>query len=404
MENSRFKIIVIGIFIYILSTFVSYALFSFLASSKERAMVTSSTSGQKKDSLSALTFNENLPKTEACPLNGALYSKEQKAWWEKHRPLGVMIENHEDARPQSGLSSADIVYEAVAEGGITRFLALFYCQDAGIIGPVRSARTYFVDFISEYGNNPLYAHVGGANCNGETGSGCANGAKADAIGQIESYGWRAYNDLDQYSISYPYYWRDADRLGHEVATEHTMYSTTSKLWSYASETRKLTNVDEEKASWDDSFVQYKFAKKEQSVSKRPESQTISFDFWKDYAQYAVKWAYDKASNSYLRFNGGKEHIDRDNNKQLSAKNIVILFMTEKSANDGYDNNLHLLYGTKGTGKAIVFMDGKETQATWSKKDREARTIIKDNSGSEIEFNPGLIWFEILPVGIEVVVK
>src|SRR5688572_18433573 len=64
-----------------------------------------------------ITFDENAPKTESCPLNGAKYSKAQKQWWEKHRPLGIMIENHEESRPQSGITYADVVYEAVAEGG-----------------------------------------------------------------------------------------------------------------------------------------------------------------------------------------------------------------------------------------------------------------------------------------------
>ena len=134
-----------------------------------------------------------------------------------------MIENHQEARPQSGLSSADVIYEVVAEGGITRFLAIYYCQDGAQIGPIRSARTYFIDYLSEYGNYPLYAHVGGANQAGP----------ADALSQLDDYGWTAYNDLNQFSIGFPVFWRDYDRLGHSVATEHTIYSTIEKLLDYA---------------------------------------------------------------------------------------------------------------------------------------------------------------------------
>jgi len=72
-------------------------------------------------------IGEGLPKTEECPLNGGLFSKPEQAIWEKRRPIAIMIENHADSRPPSGLSRADVVYEAVAEGGITRFLAIFYC-------------------------------------------------------------------------------------------------------------------------------------------------------------------------------------------------------------------------------------------------------------------------------------
>jgi hypothetical protein len=107
-----------------------------------------------------------LPKTEECPINGGMFSTIERDIWEERRPMGVMIENHLDSRPQSGLSRADVIYEAVAEGGITRFLGIFYCGAAAedvTIGPIRSARVYFVDWISEYGTDPLYVHFGGAN-------------------------------------------------------------------------------------------------------------------------------------------------------------------------------------------------------------------------------------------------
>lgn len=391
MNSKKTKILIIGFVIYLASSFLSYTVLSKTAFSNI-GLISSPLPEPKTGAGGTVVFDQTLPKTESCPLNGAMYSKQQGQWWEKHRPLGVMIENHHDARPQSGLSSADVVYEAVAEGGITRFLSIFYCQDAGQVGPVRSARTYFLDFISEYGVNPLYTHVGGANMPGP----------ADALSQIEEYGWGGYNDLNQFSIGFPTFWRDYDRLGHDVATEHTMYSTTTKLWDVATK-RGLTNVDKKGESWDTSFVPYKF-KDDVSSASRPETQTISFDFWKGYSDYSVKWDYDKANNDYLRTNGGVKHIDKDNNKQLAAKNVVILFMTERHADDGYENNLHLLYGTKGTGKAIVFQDGKEIFGTWSKRDRLARTIIKDGNGNEIEFNRGLIWFEILPVGNNVQVR
>ena len=253
------------------------------------------------------------------------------------------------------------------------------------VGPVRSARTYFMDYISEYGEYPLYAHVGGANTPGP----------ANALGQIGDYGWNQYNDMNQFSIGFPTFRRDESRLGREVATEHTMYSVTSKLWDFAATKRKLTNKDKEGNSWDDKFVKYAF-KKEASESERPASQTIHIDFW-DNPNYSVDWIYRKDTNEYARKNGGVVHVDRNTNKQLTAKNIVVLFMKESNANDGYENNAHMLYGTKGTGKALIYQDGKEIKGTWKKADREARTIITDSNGDEIEFNPGLIWFEIQPL-------
>src|SRR5436190_597458 len=140
------KKIITAIILFILAAGISYVAFSKKAS---KNLIVTQTS-VKKLANGSVQFDESLPKTEPCPLNGILYSKQQRDWWEKHRPLGVMIENHEESRPQSGLSFADVVYEAVAEGGITRFMAVYYCQDAPVVGAVRSARTYFLDFISEY--------------------------------------------------------------------------------------------------------------------------------------------------------------------------------------------------------------------------------------------------------------
>ena len=381
--NAKNKNILIAVGIYIVSAIVSYFVFSSVLGGGGGGLSTTSVNQPKIGSDQRVVFDAEAPKTEVCPLNGAKYSKAQKSWWEKHRPLGVMIENHEESRPQSGMSFSDVVYEAVAEGGITRFLNVFYCQDAGIVGPVRSARTYFLDFISEYGDYPLYAHVGGANTPGP----------ADALGQIGDYGWNAYNDLNQFSIGFPTFWRDYERAGREVATEHTMYSTTDKLWK-AGEARKLTNKDKDGNEWDENFVPYKF-KSPAAASKRPASQSISFNFWPGYDAYAVKWVYDPKTNLYVRSNGGAEHLDKDTGKALTTPNIVFLFMRESRANDGYEGNLHMLYGTKGTGKATIFQDGVETQGTWSKKDRTSRLIVKDSKGQEVQFNPGKIWFEIV---------
>jgi len=387
MNKKAITVLAVGV--YGVSLMISYIVFAKAAIANPT--IDYSKTAKKTNDFEALTFDTTASKTEMCPLNGSMHSKEEKTWWEQHRPLGVMIENHFDARPQSGINAADVTYEAVAEGGITRTLNVYYCQDAGIVGPVRSARTYFLDFISEYGSYPLYAHVGGANTDGP----------ADALGQIVDYGWNQYNDLNQFSIGFPTFKRDESRLGREVATEHTMYATTGKLWAFG-EKRGLTAKDKTGKSWDETFVKYSF-KDDESASKRPETQAIHIDFWND-ANYAVDWIYNKQDNQYLRKNGGVSHVDRNTNKQLTAKNIVVLFMKESHANDGYEGNAHMLYGTKGTGKALFFMDGQQIKGTWKKADREARTLLFDSSGEEIKFNRGKIWFEIQPIDGEVIVK
>lgn len=391
MDKKKIILIVLALVVYLVSTTISYAIFSQTQISQSKLLTPSpATTGKTPDG--RVTFDPSKPKTETCPLNGVLYSKEQKDWWEKHRPLGIMIENHEEARPQSGLSFADVIYEAVAEGGITRFLAMFYCQDTGIVGPVRSARTYYLDWVSEYGEYPLYAHVGGANAPGP----------ADALSQIEGYDWATYNDLNQFSIGFPVFWRDYDRLGHTAATEHTMYSTTAKLWDLA-KTRKLTNVDKDGVLWEEKFIPYTF-KDDVIESSRPSSQTVHLEFWNDYTKYFIDWNYDPVANLYKRINGGSIHLDKNTNKQLITKNIIILFMQESNANDGYENNIHLLYKTKGTGKALIFMDGKKITGTWKKSGRSGRTLIFDDQGASLKFNRGTIWFEILPTTGVVSVK
>lgn len=327
----------------------------------------------------------NEPKTEKCPLNGALYGKTQRSLWEGRRPLGIMIENSVDARPQSGLSSADVVFEAVAEGGITRFLAIFYCQDAQVIGPVRSARVYFMDFVSGFGDDVLYAHVGGANTPGP----------ADALGQIEDEGWAGYNDLNQFSIGFPTFWRDYERLPG-VAVEHTMYTSSQKLWEVAAK-RGLTNKNKKGQFWDKDFGNWEF-EEDASISSRPEKQQIKFGFWEDYANFNVVWNYDQNNNQYLRNNGGKAHLDKNNNSQISTKNVIVLFMDESVANDGYEGGQHLLYGTTGTGEALVFKNGKAIKATWSKEDRYSQIRAYDLQDKEIKFVAGPIWFEVVPVG------
>lgn len=373
---------IVGILIYLASAAGSYFVFSQSSEAQvQDAEDLAPAKGKVDNDYEAITFDPNKPKTEECPLNGAKYSKDQRSWWEKHRPLGVMIENHVDARPQSGIDAADVTYEAVAEGGITRTLNVYYCQDAGIVGPVRSARTYFLDWISEYGPYPFYAHVGGANTPGP----------ADALGQINDYDWGGYNDLNQFSIGFPTYKRDETRLGRSVATEHTMYSVTNKLWEVGKK-RGLTNKDKDGDEWDENFRKYSF-KDDADTSARPSAQTVHIEYWNNPSFY-VDWVYDKASNTYLRKNGGQSHVDRNTKKQLSTKNIIVMFMTEGRANDGYEGNAHLIYGNKGTGRALIFMDGKQVRGNWKKSGREGRTIVTDSSGKEIKFNRGKIWFNI----------
>jgi hypothetical protein len=159
----------------------------------------------------------------------------------------------------------------------------------------------------------------------------------------------------------------------------------------------LDAKDDKGVKWDKDFLKWKF-KDEEKLEKRGEIGDISFDFWSGHKDYSVNWKYDKENNQYLRFNGGQPSKDLVNDAQLLAKTVIIQFMKEK----GPINELkHLLYGTTGTGKAIVFRDGQAIAGTWSKSGRQERTKFTDSRGKEIEFNRGPIWIEVVPVGKEV---
>ncbi len=380
--------LIVGAIVFVVSGLLSYSFFSFVTGSGGKGF---SLSNYRPPTQSGEGASEaaNEPKTEACPLNGQMFGPSQKAKWEGRRPLGIMVENHTEARPQSGLSSADIIYEAVAEGGITRFLTIFYCQDAPFVGPVRSARIYFVKLLQGYGAYPLYAHVGGANTPGP----------ADALGEIDELGWDGYNDLNQFSVPFPNFWRDYERLP-DRATEHTVYTSTSKLWDYAKTKRGLTNVDDKGDAWNADFTPWTF-KSDAEAGARGTVNKVNFNFWDSFASdYAVSWAYDKAANAYVRSNGGTAHLDKNTGKPITSKNVVVVFADESPANDGYPGG-HILYDVVGTGDGLLFQDGKATEISWSKKDEESMMTFTDTSGKAVSFNRGQIFVEILPTGNEV---
>ncbi len=372
-------LIILGVVLYGVSTSLSYSIFSSFGSG---FLIEDDTTASLPTPSNAFIEDPKEPKVAACPLNGSMHTKKAQDFWTKRRPLAVMIENHTEARPQSGLSSADVVYEAVAEGGITRFMALYYCNLADVqLGPVRSARTYFLSWLGEY--DALYAHVGGANTPGP----------ANALGQIIDY---EVKDLNQFSIGFPVFWRDYQRLGRPVATEHTMYSTTSKLWQVG-EKRGWTATDSAGLRWDENFTPWQF----KDDGDKGEVSKISVNFWGSQPGYQVEWNYDPETSTYKRKNGDSPHLDLNNNQQLESKVVIIQFQRESNANDGYPGNVHLLYGTTGSGKALIFQDGQVTEGKWNKTSRTARTKFVDAKNSEVELDKGQIWIQIVPEGAKV---
>ncbi len=299
--------------------------------------------------------------TYESPLDGVGYaSKEQST----RHPLAVMVENHPDARPQSGLSGASIVYEAITEGGITRFMAIFAPRDVSEIGPIRSARLFFMDWLKEY--DAFYAHAGG---------------NEDALANISKY-----NILDL-NHSAKYFYRD--NKGKSVASEHTLYSSTEKLYEYA----KSKKFDISSSN----FTKMTF-KNDAPTVEPPKNVEIDFS---NNPSYAVKWTYDSSKNEYLRFMNGQEHKDRTTSKQLTAKNIVIQTVSRTLDPTGSYGSQNWIFKTTGSGDATILMDGKTTKATWKKASLTDRTKFYDEAGAEIKFNRGSFWYEIVPPESEV---
>jgi hypothetical protein len=387
--------LIIGLVVaYLISTGGSYAFFQSQNVSEPVSPAitdTGTTNGFNK-----LNIDTSAPKTEVCPLNGLKYSVVERQAWEKQRPIIAMVENHPEARPQSGLSTADIVYEAVAEGGITRFMGVFYCgaqANLGKVAPVRSARIYFVNIAAEY-NMPFYVHVGGGNCSRDEGTNqCTSNKRAWALEELAKLGWRKAkgNDFDTTSDGgAPGLIRDYNRLGKDVqlATEHTMVGDLDKLWKEADK-RGFANKMADGTDWLAGYKQWKFSDQEVKGSS---ASNISFNFWEGYKDFAVNWQYDQTSNSYKRVMGGEPHIDFETKKQITASTIVVQFTKEEGP---LDIHKHMLYEVIGEGKALVFQGGKAIDAKWKKTSQKVRTVFTDAAGKELALVPGQIWVEIV---------
>lgn len=272
------------------------------------------------------------------------------------RPItGVMVENSPDARPQSGLSNAGVVYEALAEGGVTRFLALYQEQRPSKIGPVRSLRPYYIDWVLEHGA-PI-AHAGGSH---------------DAIMSIAPLGVKSMNALN---IGAPFY-RARDRYA-----PHNLYITADGLDSLLA--RNGWNKPNTTAPWP--------RKPDEPKNPAPHPQIrISYS----YPAYAVEYRYDPATNDYVRYMAGAPHIERETGKPIRVKNVIVEYVPLSNRQAG--GYTYADFPTVGSGVAIVFRDGTAVKGSWSKESKPARTIFRDAQGQEIRLNVGHTWIGIVP--------
>lgn len=278
-------------------------------------------------------------------------------------PVAVMIENLKSVRPQAGLSKASIVYEALAEGGITRLMGVFVEEDIQEIGPVRSARPYFIPFVLEY--DALYAHAGGS---------------PEALQKIKADGVKSIN---QVAGDHEYYFRDKN-----LFAPHNLF-TKSDLLSFALRDYKLIDLKPDYEGWE-------FEEEAVDANRPSEEKSVTIPFSSQ--DYEVTFNYNRDKNVYERSNGGLPHIDKNTGEQLTAKNVIVLYIESKVL----DNEGRLELKVLGEGKAILFKNGQAVTGTWKKKADEERTIFSDSQGEEYVFARGNIFVELVPADKEII--
>jgi hypothetical protein len=280
------------------------------------------------------------------------------------RPIAVILDTYSpDARPQSGLDRADMVFETLAEGGITRFLAIYQHQDAPVIGPVRSTRLYFNSWAAGLG--VIFGHDGG---------------NVDALQQLPHLA-SIYN-IDADRTFGPFY-RVNTRL-----IPHNEYTSTAALRSFAAAHGGSTTGTPPSFPF----------KADAPPSQRPAHFTLSIDF--SYGPYNVQWQYDPSANDYLRFMGGSPHVDAITGKQLTAKNIVVMRTAESPDQDPFTPG-SIRLKTEGSGPVTVYRDGQAIAGTWNKSSVEAPLRWLGPDGQPIQLDRGTTWVEVVPNGNQV---
>lgn len=275
--------------------------------------------------------------------------------------LAIMIENHVNSRPPSGLSEARIVYEAPVEGNISRFMAI-YTENKKVaqVGPVRSARPYFVDWVREYGD-AVYMHVGGS---------------PQALNYISQIG---LNDLDQFSYNWNY-WRSKNR-----AKPHNVY-TSSKLWNESLKNNTSSYKDQTYESW--KFKEYKKCGMTETSTRKQCISEINITFASP--GYSTTWEFNSSSGKYKRYQSGQLHQDKDGSV-IKAENVIVQYVDTQVI----DNVGRLKMDTVGSGKVEVYTEGKKIPGTWKKEDKSDRTKFYNNNGKEIKLEPGTTWIEVI---------
>lgn len=290
-----------------------------------------------------------------CPIDGLLAAPEAI----NRRPLAVLIENSPESRPQSGLNDACVVYEAITEGGITRFLAVYLHNAPAVMGPVRSARPHFIHLAREY-------DAGLVHC-GQSYEALQILAKTPGI-----------INLDQMKYAKPF-WRDKSRRA-----PHNLYGSTEKLRALMVQRRWEQPV----------YALPGFAGDTPMDAGAAAAQSIEINF-NGAVRYRLQFVYDAQRGGYLRYMDGKLHVDRDTGEPVVAKNILIQRVKAKQ----YPSSKYHTFDVEvvGYGDGLFITGGRRQSMQWWKSDSTTATRYTGAGDSPLPFQRGQTWIEVVPV-------
>lgn len=282
------------------------------------------------------------------------------------RPFAVMIDNHSDAWPQAGLKDAYMIYEIIAEGGETRLMALFKGVDVKKIGPVRSARHYFIDYAME--NDAIYTHFG---------------QSPQAQSDIKKFSINDINGIEEDGTTF---WRVNDKVA-----PHNAVTSTKKLIESAKNKKYKTTSSEE------SVLNY--IADEVNLEEGQEANTVTIPH-SDIQ--TVKYVYDKENKVYKRYARNKEQKDWDTKSTITTKNIIITFCNNYDLNDAENKGRQGLNNI-GTFDGYYITNGKSIKIKCIKNSRTEKTIYQDLDGKKINVNDGNTFVNICPKDAKVVI-
>lgn len=295
------------------------------------------------------------------PLDGKVVGKKADSVLQV---VGVMIDNHPDARPESGVAKAKIVYEAPVEGGLTRYLAIFDSKQAVTeVGPVRSARAYFLDWLQEYGRG-LYMHSGGS---------------PEALSLIKE---RNIFDANEF------FWGQYYRRSQDREAPHNLYTGNENWAQIVSRYGASSSLFTANKAWQYSRLVGQTIGKKGGL-KIPFSES-----------YEAGWTYDAKNLNYIRSLNGAPEKDKDGT-QVTARNILVQIV--KVWDVANDDKGRKEVVTVGSGQAIILKKGAVTYGTWKKKNLSDRTRFYDKNKREVVLIPGNTWVEVVPADVDVAV-